>query len=52
MGKWVIQDREAGNIIDYFADEADAKITLKSYEEQDYRDGVYTPNFYEVAYIG
>lgn len=52
MEKWVIRDREAGNIIDCFISEVDAKITLKSYEQQDYRDGVYTPNFYEVAYIG
>lgn len=52
MEKWVIRDREAGNIIDYFASEVDANTTLKSYEQQDYRDGVYTPDFYEVAYIG
>ena len=44
MGKWVIRDREAGNIIDYFDNEVDAKITLKSYEQQDYRDGVYMEN--------
>lgn len=46
---WIIQDREAGNIIDKFNSLEDAKAELASYEEQDKKDGTYTPDFYEIV---
>jgi hypothetical protein len=42
------RDREAGNIIDKFETEQEALKAIKSYEEEDKRDGSYIPDFYEI----
>lgn len=47
--RYVIQDREAGNVIDEFNTLTEAKAELERYEEQDKQDGIYTPNFYEIV---
>ena len=44
----VIRDREAGNVIEHFNTVEEAKKTLKRYEEQDKKDGVYVEDFYEI----
>lgn len=49
MAKYIIQDREAGNIIDEFKSLEDAQRELENYENQDKRDKCYTPNFYEIV---
>lgn len=48
MEKFVIRDREAGNIIDYFSTLKEAEAMLDEYEHQDKLDGVYTEDFYEI----
>lgn len=45
---FVTRDREAGNVIDEFADLDDAKDAVESYEDEDRKNGDYTENFYEV----
>lgn len=42
-------DRECGNIIDRFETIEDAMKAIKSYEEEDKRNGDYTPDFYDVV---
>jgi len=47
---YVIRDREAGNIIETnIPTEAMANRILKGYEESDKKEGIYVPDFYEVA---
>lgn len=46
--KYIIRDREAGNIINTFSTYKEAEKMLNEYEEQDKKDGYYTPNFYEI----
>lgn len=45
---FVTRDREAGNVIDEFADLDDAKAAVESYEDEDRKNGDYTENFYEI----
>ncbi len=45
---YVIRDREAGNVIDYFETEESAKSKLREYEAQDLEDGTYEEDFYEI----
>lgn len=47
---YIIRDREAGNYIDSFATEIEAQEALRNYEEQDKKDGIYEPDFYEIYY--
>jgi len=49
MKKYVIQDREAGNIIDEFETLEQAEKKFQEFEEMDVKEGVYTPNFYEIV---
>ena len=49
MKKFIIRDKEAGNIIDIFDTEQEAKTELKSYEESDKREGTFTEDFYEIV---
>ena len=49
MAKYIIQDREAGNIIDEFNTLEDAQRELENYENQDKQDKCYTPSFYEIV---
>ena len=48
---YVVRDREAGNIIDYFPSVEAAEAALLGYEEADMADDTYEPDFYEVAVI-
>lgn len=51
MKKYIIRDREAGNIIEELKTLKDAKKLLNQYEREDKKDGIYTPNFYEIIEI-
>lgn len=46
--RYVIQDKEAGNLIDVFETKEQAENELKKYEEQDKKDNCYTEDFYEI----
>lgn len=46
---FIIQDRECGYFIDEFDTYEQAKKTLFEYEEQDKKDGYFTPDFYEIV---
>ena len=43
----VVRDAEAGNVITYAESMADGLAIIEEYEEEDRREGTYTPNFYE-----
>ena len=49
MKKFKIQDREAGNVIEFGLTLEEAEELLTRFEEEDKQDGTYTPNFYEIA---
>jgi len=49
MGKYVIRDREAGNVIDEYNTLQEAEQVLAQFEEEDKKNGVYTPDFYEIV---
>lgn len=49
MKKYVIQDREAGNKIEWFETLEEAEKCLKEYEEEDKKDGIYEEDFYEIV---
>lgn len=42
-------DREAGNKIEEFETIEEAKKAIEQYEADDRKDGIYTPNFYDVV---
>lgn len=46
---YIIQDREAGNVIDEFNSYTEAEEALSRYEEEDQANGDYEPNFYEIV---
>lgn len=48
MTKFVIRDREAGNIIDSCDTYEEVLQTLDKYENEDKEEGTYTPDFYEI----
>ncbi|MBP3801065.1 MAG: hypothetical protein J6I85_03405 [Clostridia bacterium] len=48
MKRFIIRDREAGNIIDSFDTFNEAEKKLKSYEEEDKKENIYSENFYEI----
>lgn len=47
--KYIIRDREAGNIIDRFNTLAEAEAELRAYEEADKKDGIFEEDFYEIV---
>lgn len=47
--KYIIRDREAGNIIDEFKTKRDAEKALKRYEKEDMANDCYEPYFYEIV---
>lgn len=51
MKKYWIQDREAGNKIEYFTTLEEAKRNLDKYEAEDKEDGTYTKDFYEIVEV-
>ena len=50
MKNFIIQDSEAGNFIESFNTLIEAKNKLIEFENKDKKDGIYTPNFYEIYY--
>ena len=48
MKKFKIQTKESGTFIDTFDTIEQARIELKLYELYDHKDGVYTPDCYEI----
>lgn len=50
--KYVIRDREAGNIIEGFKTLEKAKKALEKFEKTDKKEGTFEENFYEIAEIG
>ena len=48
MKKFIIRDREAGNILDWFYTSWDAERALYEYEESDKKEGIFVENFYEI----
>jgi hypothetical protein len=49
--KYVIQDKEAGNIIDKFSSLKDAEKELNEFEKSDLEDGNFEPDFYEIQEV-
>jgi len=49
--KYILQDKEAGNVIDDFNTLMEAEKALNDYETQDIRNGEYTPDFYEIKEV-
>ena len=49
--EYVIRDREAGNVIDYFATKEEAERQLETYENEDRKDGIFVEDFYEIKEI-
>lgn len=46
--RYIIRDREAGNVIDSFDTPDEAKNELMKFEKADKKEGSYTPDFYEI----
>lgn len=46
---FIIQDREAGNIIEYFETFPEAEKTLKKFEAEDIKNSCYIKDFYEIV---
>lgn len=51
MIRYAVQDREAGNVIEYLPTREMAEELLEQFEKVDKEDGVYTPNFYEIVEV-
>ena len=49
--EYLIRDKEAGNIIAYFETLEEAEEELEAYEDEDRKDGTYTPDFYEIVAV-
>ena len=47
--KYQIQDKEAGNVIAIDLTHEEAIGLLLTFEEQDKKQGIYTPEFYEIT---
>ena len=48
---YATQDRETGTMIDIFDTLEEAEKALEEYENDDMKDGVYTPDFYEIVEV-
>ena len=46
--KYIIRDREAGNVIDTFATLHEAEQAFTKYETDDKKDGIFKKDFYEI----
>lgn len=49
MKVWITRDREAGNVIEAFRTEAEARGKIALYEEMDRREDIFEPDFYEAV---
>lgn len=47
--KYIIKDREVGNIIDIFSSLEEAKKALEIFEKEDREEGIFIENFYEIV---
>ena len=47
--KYVIQCRESGDIIENNLTLAEAMEIVKDFESEDFTNGTYSPDFYEIA---
>lgn len=47
--RYIIRDREAGNIIECFDTYCEAETMLSKFEEMDRTEGIYTEDFYEIV---
>ena len=47
--RYVTRDREAGNVIDEFNSREEAEAAIAKYEAEDREQGIYEPDFYEIA---
>lgn len=50
MKKWIVRDREAGNVIDWFDTEDEAIAEIEKFEQQDREEEQYEADFYEVVH--
>ena len=48
---WIVRDRETGTGIDIFDTLEEAERALKECENDDVKEGVYTPDFYEIVEV-
>lgn len=48
MTKFIIQDREAGNVIESFNSYEEAFARLEQFEEADKEEGIFEKDFYEI----
>lgn len=48
---YITIDREAGNFIDAFKTMEEAVAAIKNYEEEDRKNGTFTPDFYEAVEV-
>lgn len=46
--RYIIRDREAGNEIEWCSSIEEAKNIIAKWEEEDIREGIFTPDFYEI----
>jgi hypothetical protein len=46
--KFITQERETGTVIDEFKTYSKAYEAMKRYEEEDRKEGNYSPDFYEI----
>ena len=46
--RYILRDRQGGNIIDMFDNLESAKNALEEYESADKMDGIYESYFYEI----
>jgi len=49
--KYIIQERSTGTLMSDFNSFEQAKIELKLYELYDHKDGIYSPDSYEIIEI-
>lgn len=50
MKKWIVRDREAGNVIDWFDTEEEAISEIERFEAEDKSEGQFEPGFYEIVH--
>lgn len=48
--KYIVRDRESGNVIEECETIEEARDIVKSYEQEDMEDGSFTPDFYEITH--
>jgi len=46
---YIIQDREAGNVIERYQTEEEAEKALRDFEKEDKEDGTFEADFYEIV---